>query len=66
MAKIRTDKIKTVHFSKKDADVVEALANYTGIAFSGHVRLAVKLYLRQNKQLVEEALQANTEGATAA
>ena len=66
MAKLKTDKIKTIHFSKEDAGAVEALASYTGIAFSGHVRSAVKMYLRKNKQLVEEAVNASIEDVAAA
>ncbi|MEM7064616.1 MAG: hypothetical protein AAF572_15820 [Cyanobacteria bacterium P01_B01_bin.77] len=65
MVKPKADAIKTVHFPSSDVAAINALAKYTGISFSGHARSALKLYIREHKQLVEEAVQANTEGTTA-
>lgn len=57
---------KSIRFPSSDFIAVDALARYTGISFSGHVRAALKMYLRENKQLVKEAVQASPDGPTAA
>lgn len=65
MVKPKADAIKTIHFPSSDVAAIDALARYTGISFSGHARSALKLYIRENKQLVEEAVQANTDAVIA-